>query len=255
MIEQITAPLFDQHKVAHGFFGRIGGVSPAPFAGLNVSTSVGDSAENVNANIALIEKSLGLAPDHLCLLKQTHSVDVISVSSPLDRTNRIEADGMVSATKGLGLGILTADCGPVLFADTKNQIIGACHAGWKGAVGGIVGNVIVAMVKLGAERQHIIAALGPSIHVENYEVGAQFQTDVAQKFPQTEAFFEIPAGASAPHFNLPKCIAAQLESANIADFFISAHCTYAAPQNFFSHRYATHQNIKTGRQLSAIAFI
>jgi YfiH family protein len=255
MTEHFTAPLFDQHNIIHGFFGRQGGVSPEPFAALNVSTSVGDSAENVNANIALIEKSLGLSPNQLCLLKQTHSVDVISVSSPLDRENRIEADGMVTATKGLGLGILTADCGPVLFADTKNQIVGACHAGWKGAVGGIVGHVIEEMEKLGADRQYIVAALGPSIHVKNYEVGEAFQADVIKDFPQTAPFFEIPAGATAPHFNLPKCIAAQLESANIADFYIASHCTYAAPEKFFSHRYATHQKTKTGRQLSAIALI
>ncbi|MCZ4273602.1 peptidoglycan editing factor PgeF [Maritalea porphyrae] len=253
MLNPTTNELLDIDGIGHGFFGREGGQSATPFESLNISFAVGDAPQAVNANLDEIAKHNGVAPQNLCLVKQTHSTDVVSVTAASDRQNRMEADGMVTATNGLALGIQTADCGPVLFADKKNHIIGACHAGWKGAVGGIVGNTIEAMEKLGAERQHIVAVLGPSIRVENYEVGDQFKADVLKQFAPTAPYFKFPKGAKAPHFDLPHCIMDQLESANIADISDLKVCTYQNSATFFSHRKATHLNEKTGRQLSVIA--
>lgn len=255
MLKPITTDLLNLADTAHGFFGRVGGQSTTPFDSLNVSFALGDDPLAVNSNLDAIATHVGVSPQNLCLVRQTHSTDVIGVTSASPRDNRIEADGMVTANKGLALGIQTADCGPVLFADPKNQIIGGCHAGWKGAVGGVVGNTIEAMVKLGAERQHIVAALGPAIRVENYEVGEQFKTDVLAKFPHTGRYFKLPGGAHAPHFDLPKCIMDQLESANLADIVDLGICTFANSDEYFSHRKATHLNEKTGRQLSIIAII
>ncbi|MFT6659859.1 peptidoglycan editing factor PgeF [Maritalea sp.] len=255
MLKPITTDLLNLADTAHGFFGRQSGNSQAPFDSLNVSFAVGDDRQTVNSNLDAIATHVGISPQNLCLVRQTHSTDVICVTSSSPRDNRIAADGMVTATKGLALGIQTADCGPVLFADPKNQIIGGCHAGWKGAVGGVVGNTIEAMVKLGAERQHIVAALGPAIRVENYEVGAQFKTDVLAKFPHTARYFKLPGGARAPHFDLPQCIMDQLESASIAEVSDLGVCTYQNSDDFFSHRKATHLKEKTGRQLSVIAII
>jgi len=255
MLNPTKSDLLKLNGISHGFFGREGGNSTAPYDSLNISFAVGDDPDKVDENLDLIAHQVGVTPRNLCLVKQTHSNDVISVKTASPRTNRAEADGMVTATKGLALGIQTADCGPVLFADAKNQIIGGCHAGWKGAVGGIVGNTIEAMEKLGAERQHIVATLGPSIRAENYEVGDQFKADVLSKFAHTAPYFKLPEGATAPHFDLPHCIMDQLESANIADISDLGICTYANASNFFSHRKATHLEQKTGRQLSVIALL
>lgn len=255
MAEALTAKNLDELGISHGFFERNGGVSKAPFDTLNASVAVGDDADTVNQNLDLVAKSVGVEPSSLCLVKQTHSIDVLAMTAAPDRATRPEADGIVTATPGLALGILTADCGPVLFADPKNRVIGACHAGWKGAVGGIVDNTIYNMIKLGAERKYIVAALGPCIHLENYEVGDTFESDVTKQFPQTLPHFKMPNGADAPHFDLPECIMQQLESANIADAFQMPNCTYDAPSQFFSHRYATHKKIKTGRQISVIALL
>jgi len=240
-------------NIKHGYFGTHGGVSKTPYDSLNVSFAVGDNDADVHKNLDIIATHIGSTNENLCLVKQTHSTNVISVTSPASRNNRAEADGMVTAIKGLALGIQTADCGPVLFADPKNEIIGGCHAGWKGAVGGIVSNTIDEMIKLGSDRQHIIAVLGPTISVQNYEVGDQFRSDIIAQFAHTEPYFKQPSGATAPHFDLPRCIMDQLESANIADVKNMGICTYANADSFFSHRNATHKNAKTGRQLSVIA--
>lgn len=255
MPEAVTTEKLKQQTIAHGFFGRTGGHSNSPFDSLNISFAVGDDPKAVNQNLDDIATQIGVSPANLCLVKQTHSTKVISVTAASPRNDRIEADGMVTATKGLALGIQTADCGPVLFADPKNQIIGGCHAGWKGAVGGIVGNTIEAMVQLGAERQHIIAILGPSIRVESYEVGEKFKADVLAQHAHTAPYFKLPSNAEAPHFDLPHCIMDQLESANIADISDLELCTYQNSDKFFSHRKATHLAEKTGRQLSVISLL
>lgn len=255
MLEAKTATQLELDGIAHGFFGRTGGNSKPPFDSLNISFAVGDDPAAVNKNLDTIATHLSATPSSLCLVKQTHSTRVISVSAASPRNDRIEADSMVTATKGLALGIQTADCGPVLFADPKNKIIGGCHAGWKGAVGGIVSNTIAAMIQLGAQRQNIIAVLGPSIRMENYEVGEQFKADVLAQHAHTAPYFKLPSNAKAPHFDLPHCIMDQLESANIADISDLGLCTYQNNDKFFSHRKSTHLGEKTGRQLSVISLL
>ncbi|WP_036221723.1 peptidoglycan editing factor PgeF [Maritalea myrionectae] len=241
--------------ITHGFFGRAGGVSPAPFDSLNVSIKQGDSQENVTANLTIIADQLGIQPGNFGLLKQVHSINVVQFDGKADWDNRPEADGIVSNVPGTAIGIQTADCGPVLFCDPDNKVIGACHAGWKGAVGGIVHRTLDAMEELGANRHKIHAVLGPCIHPENYEVGDEFKANVLKDWPELEGHFPYPPGATKPHFDLPGTIVHQLESAHL---HTAAHldiCTYANNETYFSHRKATHLDTKTGRQLSAIAIL
>jgi len=255
MDKAANASNLSAHDIKHGFFGRHGGASSSPYNSLNVSFAVGDNPARVHQNLDEVATSSGIASSNLCLVKQTHSTKVLSISSPTDRENRVEADAIVTATAGLAIGIQTADCGPVLFADPVNRVIGGCHAGWKGAVGGIVGNTIDAMIELGAERKSIVAALGPSICVQNYEVGEQFQNSVLTDHPHAASYFKFPDERTKAHFDLPHCIMDQLESANIADFVDLGICTYQNSLDYFSHRQATHLGEKTGRQLSVIALL
>lgn len=232
----------------HGFFGRQGGVSIAPYDSLNVGLAVDDSEASVQANRQAIADSLGGAP--LIVLKQTHSTHVETITAPL--TGVVEGDAMVTATPGLLLGIQTADCTPILFADHQAHIIGAAHAGWRGAVDGIIGNTIAAMVKLGADPEHIVAAYGPTIWAQNYEVGDQFQADFLALHPTGEDLFFTPTGGKA-HFDLPGFVQAQLRDAGVSTIEQVGGCTYDNPDRYFSHRFATHQSRKTGRQMSVIS--
>jgi YfiH family protein len=231
----------------HGFFGRKGGVSPAPYGSLNVGLAVGDDEASVSANRTAIAETLG--DSALIILKQTHSTHVETITAPL--SGMIEGDAMVTATPGLLLGIQTADCTPILFADPIARVVGAAHAGWRGAVDGIIGNTIASMVNLGADPKHIVAAYGPTIWAQNYEVGDQFQADFLALHPTGDDLFFTPTGGRA-HFDLPGFVQARLRDAGVSRVEQVGGCTYANPDLYFSHRLATHQSGKTGRQLSAI---
>mgnify|MGYP000377011734 CR=1 FL=1 len=233
----------------HGFFGRAGGVSTGDYAGLNVSLTMGDEPTHVEINRQIVADTLGLVP--LNILKQTHSTRVQTLTAPIV-PGSIDADALVTAKPGLPLGILTADCTPILFADPEAGVIGAAHAGWRGAAEGIALNTVAAMVALGAEPTRIRAAIGPTISGPNYEVGDQFRTDLLAISPDGERFFTTPAGGK-PHFDLPGFVEAQLRAAGIGPVENLRICTYAAPERYFSHRYATHQRTKTGRQIAVIA--
>ncbi|MBJ3783438.1 peptidoglycan editing factor PgeF [Devosia sediminis] len=234
--------------IRHGFFGRVGGVSTGEFAGLNVSTSVGDDPEHVTVNRSTVADAMGLGP--LVILKQTHSNRAHTVSAPF-APGSVDADALVASTPGLALGILTADCTPILFADPEARVIGAAHAGWRGAVDGIIGNTVAAMVALGADPARIVAVYGPTIHGENYEVGAKFEADFLALHPGGAHHFHIPTGGQ-PHFDLPGFVAEQLLAAGIGNIEQVGFCTYAHPDRYFSHRYATHQGTRTGRQIAVI---
>lgn len=249
MIAFETAPaMAELPAIRHGFFGRGGGASSGDFAGLNVSTSVGDDPEAVATNRRAIVDALDIGP--LCILKQTHSTRVQTITAPM-AAGTIDADAMVTATPHLALGILTADCTPILFADPAARVIGAAHAGWRGAVDGIVGNTVAAMVALGADPARILAAIGPTISGENYEVGDQFKAVFLALHPGGEGNFHTPPGAKA-HFNLPGFVVAQLRQAGVKSIEQVGSCTYAHPGRYFSHRYATHRNTRTGRQIAVI---
>jgi YfiH family protein len=249
MITPETSPALSAvPAIRHGFFGRAGGVSTGDFSGLNVSVTVGDDAGAVAANRQSVAESLGAGP--LAILKQTHSTRVETVTGPI-APGMIDADAMVTATPGITLSILTADCTPILFADPEARVIGAAHAGWRGAVDGIIGNTIAAMVALGADPLRIVAAYGPTIHGDNYEVGEQFRADFLALHPGGAHHFHTPVGKK-PHFDLPGFVAEQLRAAGVRAVEQVGACTYAHPDRYFSHRYATHKRTRTGRQIAVI---
>lgn len=241
--------LTDSDVVRHGFFGRNGGVSTGDFAGLNVSHSVGDNPDAVEENRTLVAKTLGGAP--LVTLKQVHSNRVVTVEAGALAERNVEADAIVTRRADILLGILTADCAPLLFLDRHAGVIGAAHAGWRGAVDGILENTVAAMEALGAQRRRIQLAVGPTISQQNYEVGEQFKADALNQNIRTKTAFATPPGGK-PHFDLPGYIVAEARILGLAEITDTALCTYAEANRFFSHRYATHQQTKSGRQIAVI---
>jgi len=242
----------------HGFFTRCGGVSEGIYASLNCGPGSADAPGRVACNRARAMAELGLPPGALCTLYQEHGVRVLTLDAPLGDA-RPRADGMVSARPGLALGILTADCAPVLLADRAAGVIGACHAGWKGALGGVLGATIDAMEALAANRPTIAAAIGPCIGRQNYEVGPEFRAAFLASAPQNTEFF-APAARADPRrtdhwlFDLPGFIAAALRALGLKDIALLDADTYGQPARFFSFRRATHRGeADYGRQLSAIA--
>ena len=237
--------------VRHGFFGRMGGGSLGAFSQNNMSLSVGDDPGIVERNRSGAAHSLGFGRDKLCLVKQVHGTVVHTVGQRPDNDAPVAADALVTRTPGLALGILTADCTPILLADPEAGVIGAAHAGWRGAVEGIVGTTIAAMVALGAEPGRMVAAIGPTISGDNYEVGPQFMSDFVGLRSDGWRFFSTHDGGRA-HFDLPGFVQAELEQAGIGQVERVGGCTYGAPERYFSHRYATHQGGTTGRQIALI---
>jgi len=246
-----SAALGAMTSIRHGFFGRAGGVSQGVFASNNMSVSVGDAVELVEANRTGVAEALGFERASLCLVKQVHSATVLTITDGNRSESLIEADAMVTKVPGLALGILTADCTPILFADTRAGVIGAAHAGWRGAVDGICGATVEAMVALGADPASIVAAIGPTISGANYEVGEQFKADFLALHPDGESHFFVPDGKKT-HFDLPGFVEAQLRKSGIQSIERVGGCTYGAPERYFSHRHATHQATKTGRQIAII---
>ena len=243
--------LADLPSVRHGFFGRKGGSSLGAFSENNMSIAVGDEPRAVDINRSGAAEALGYFRNALYLLKQVHSNRVRTVTQRPDNDEPFEADAMVTNLPGLALGILTADCTPILLSDPQAGVVGAAHAGWRGAVDGIVGNTVAAMVELGADPARIIGAIGPTISGENYEVGPHFMEDFTRLRPDGWRHFSTRNSARA-HFDLPGFVAAELASAGVTQLERIGGCTYAHPDRYFSHRYATHQGGKTGRQIAII---
>lgn len=235
----------------HGFLGRRGGVSTGVFAGLNVSEKGGDDLTLVAKNRHRAAASLGFPAGHLATLYQIHSNRVVTLTAPPAANDRPRADALVTNLPGLLLGILTADCTPILFADPVAGVAGATHAGWKGAVDGIIGNTVAAMVALGAQPHRVIAAIGPTISQANYEVGPQFMAEFLALHPGGHQHFVTPHGGRE-HFDLPGFVAAELALAGVGTVQDLAQCTYGAPERYFSHRHATHAGCTTGRQIALI---
>jgi len=240
--------------IAHGFFGREGGVSEGVYASLNCGPGSKDDPSSVAENRE--RAAAALAPDtKLITLAQIHSpkVHVVGPGWPPDLNGRPEGDGMVTALPGLALGIQTADCAPVLFADAEARVIGAAHAGWKGALGGVLEALIAAMEGLGARRDKIAAAIGPTISQANYEVGGEFRDRFLAADPAHTVFFIPSAKAGHFHFDLPAYVAARLAGAGIGDSADLGLCTYPPENGFFSFRRTTHRGEGDyGRQISAI---
>jgi YfiH family protein len=237
-------------RLRHGFFTRRGGASSGIFQGLNCGHGSSDQAEIVTINRTRAAKAMGLAPSHLLSVQQVHSPDVVTLTRPFEQKPRVDA--MVTATPGLGLGILTADCQPVLFADDAAGVIGAAHAGWKGAQAGVLEATIDAMEALGAARDRITAVIGPSISQRAYEVGPDFMDDFMMEDPDNSRFFAGGQGDRV-QFDLPGYGLARLRAAGVGHAEWTGHCTYSDPERFFSYRRTTHAgNADYGRLLSVI---
>jgi hypothetical protein len=245
---------FDLAGVRHGFFGRAGGVSRGVYDSLNCGLGSADLRDAVIENRARVAANLGVAPTHLLTCHQIHSATAVVVDTPWSPDRRPEADALVTATPGLAVGALAADCAPVLFVDPAAKIVAAAHAGWKGAVSGVLESTVAAMIGLGARRERIEAALGPCISGANYEVGSEFEANFLARDPSARRFFTIPAGRTRAHFHLPAYVLARLASAGVGRIHDASTCTYADAAGYFSYRRTTHRREPDyGRQISAIA--
>jgi len=234
----------------HGFFTRQGGASSGIFAGLNCGPGSSDQAEIVAINRARVACALQVDAAHLVTLHQVHSPDVVTLDGP--PVDRPRADAMVTNTPGLALGILTADCQPVLFADKEARVIGAAHAGWRGALDGVLEATVEAMERLGARRDQIIATIGPTISRSAYEVGPEFLQRFAEDDPGNATFF-INGKPGKYHFDLPGFGLHRLKQAGVGKARWLGRCTYGEPSSFFSYRRATHaREADYGRLISAI---
>lgn len=236
----------------HAFFTREGGVSNGLYASLNGGLGSDDDPAHVIDNRRRMAEHLGVAPTHFLTAFQIHSPDVAVATEPWDNASRPRADAMVTKVPGLALGVTAADCGPILFVDPAARVIGAAHSGWKGAIGGVLENTIAAMENLGAARKDIIAAIGPLIRQQSYEVGAEFVTRFTDTDAGNSKFFVSSANTGHAMFDLAGFIRMRLERAGIAIVDDVDVDTYA-DERFFSYRRATHRKEPDyGRNIHAI---
>ena len=246
-----------QTGIGHGFFARRGGVSGGLYSSLNCGNGSDDSASNVVKNQTLVADYLGVSPDTLLTLYQIHSDKTVTVTDPWLPAERPQADAMVTNTPGLAIGVLTADCAPVLFADETRGVIAAAHAGWQGALSGVVEQTITAMCALGAERGSIIAVVGPCIGQHNYQVGPEFRDTFLSANRRYESLFAPSPDETRPdhwQFDLRGFVEGRLHESGLHAVSSIAMCSYANPDKFFSYRRATHHGeADYGRNISAIA--
>jgi len=234
-LEVLTHDILAPHR--HGFFTRKGGASSGVFEGLNCGQGSSDQTEVVALNRARVAQAMDVASDHLISVHQVHSPDVIVVDGPLDEKPKV--DGIVTCNPDVALGVLTADCQPVLFADTQAGVVGAAHAGWKGAILGVLEATIETMVSQGAQRENIKAVIGPCISQAAYEVGPEFFDDVMAEGDGLERFFAKGRGDRL-QFDLPGFGLSRLRAAGVEAEW-TGHCTYAEPERFYSYRRTVHR--------------
>ena len=249
-----AASLSKLADIRHGFFTRAGGVSHGVYASLNGGVGSNDAPGNVAENRARMAAALGVSADRLLTAYQIHSPDVVVVDKPWSSQNRPRADAIATRTPHLAIGVSTADCGPLLFADSQARVIGAAHAGWRGAFTGVIEALIAAMENLGADRSRIIAALGPTIRQPNYEVGPEFIERFVTTDRDNERFFAPSDRAGHAMFDLTGYIAGRIQRAGIVHFEDLGLCTFADPERFFSFRRTTKLSEPDyGRHINAIA--
>lgn len=247
-LDIVTSPLLD--GVAHGFFGRRGGASSGIFEGLNCGGGSSDQAEIVTMNRDRVADAMGVTPNNLVTVHQVHSAKAVMLSAPTP--DRPQADAIVTATPGLAIAVLTADCQPVLFADRQAGVIGAAHAGWRGALDGVLEATIDAMEAAGARRDDIHAVIGPTISQRAYEVGQEFLERFLDEDPASARFF-INGADGRYLFDLPGYGLMRLRDAEIGSAEWTRHCTYGDDQRFYSYRRATHRGeADYGRLISVI---
>jgi YfiH family protein len=240
--------------IRHAFFTRDGGVSNGIYASLNGGVGSNDEPAHVAENRARMAASLGVRPDHLVTAYQIHSPDVVTLDGPWAPQQRPRADALVTKRPGLAIAVTTADCGPVLLADGRACVVGAAHAGWRGAANGVLEATIAAMEDCGADRERIVAALGPMIRQSSYEVGPEFVAAFQAQDTANDRFFAPASRAGHALFDLAGYIATRLAAAGIRHIEDLGHCTYSDPARFFSYRRSTHRRESDyGRHINAIA--
>lgn len=239
-------------NIVHGFYTRHGGTSEGIYESLNVGPSSGDHPQNVSENRKAIVQHMGLSQDDLVTPWQYHSADVV-IATKHWGNERPKADGIVTNTPNLPIAIVTADCGPVLFCDPKNNIIAATHAGWRGATGGVLEATVDKMIEIGAARENIQTVLGPTISAKNYEIGPEMVDILLSLSPDNESHLSPSLNANHAMFDLPGYIVTRLKKIDVKANS-TGHCTYEDENRFFSYRRMTHRGEPDyGRQISAIA--
>jgi YfiH family protein len=240
--------------IRHAFFTREGGVSSGFYASLNGGTGSRDSPAKVAENRARMATALGTPAQRLLTVYQTHSAQVVTAETPWPAdAARPRADALVTRVPALAIGVTTADCGPVLLADAAARVIGAAHAGWRGALSGVLEATVAAMERLGAVPANMRAALGPLIRQSNYEVGSDLIERFAAEDPTSKPFFIPGSRQGHSQFDLAGYIAARLKRAGVGQIEDLGRCTYADAALFFSYRRATHRaESDYGRHISAI---
>jgi len=250
----IRSPRLDEARtrgIRHGYFTRVGGISTGIYRGLNTGPGSADDPAHVGENRRRVADWMGVPPERLLNVHQIHSPDVVVAREPFAGA-RPKADAIVTDRPGVAVAASTADCGPVLFADAQARVIGAAHAGWKGAFGGVLENTIAAMETLGARRDRIVAVLGPSIGPRNYEVGPEFVARFVEADAGNAAYFVPSARDAHAMFDLNRYTVDRLAKAGVEAHGLG-RCTYAEEDLFFSYRRSTHRNEPDyGRQVSAI---
>ncbi len=238
--------------IAHGFFGRRGGVSSGIFASLNCGYGSNDDADAVRENRTRVAAWLGTREPQLLTVYQIHSADAVQVTTPWVRADAPKADGMATNVPGIALGVLAADCAPVLLADATAGVVGSAHAGWKGALGGVVESVVALMEKLGAQRSRIRAAVGPCISQASYEVGPEFRERFVEAAADNARYFVPSSREHHWQFDLPGYVRTRVAGIGVEIDGVNP-CTYEDEKGLFSYRRATHRSEpEYGRNLSAI---
>jgi YfiH family protein len=236
----------------HAFFSREGGVSNGIYAGLNGGVGSQDDTANVAENRRRMAEAVGVTPERFLTLYQIHSPDVVVVTEPWNGQARPRADALVTRVEGLAIGVTAADCGPVLFVDPQARVIGAAHAGWKGALTGVLEATVAAMEKLGAERAGIVAGVGPLIRQQSYEVGGEFVERFIDRDADNAQFFIPSAREGHAMFGLAAFIRARLENAGVLMIDDVGIDTYS-DERFYSYRRSVHRTEPDyGRHVHAI---
>ena len=240
--------------IRHAFFTRAGGVSGGLYASLNGGVGSRDAAEHVAENRARMAAALGVEPNRFLTAYQIHSPTVVVAEAPWTSEERPRADAIVTRMRALAIGVSTADCGPILLADPQARVIGAAHAGWRGALAGVIAATVAAMERLGAARVNLRAAIGPMIRQANYEVGPDLIARFDTEDPASHRFFSPASRDGHAHFDLAGYVAEQLKRAGVGHIEDLGLCTYADTAQFFSFRRTTHRaEADYGRHVNAIA--
>ncbi|ESQ81607.1 hypothetical protein AEAC466_20750 [Asticcacaulis sp. AC466] len=234
---RILHPLLDLAQIQHGFFTRNGGASGDIYGTLNLGLGSNDDQEKVAENRRRVAASFGRPENYLLSLHQTHSNIAVKVNEPFTG-ERPQADGLVTARAGIVLSALSADCAPILFCDPQSRVIGSCHAGWKGAMGGIIESTIKAMCQQGAKAERIRAVVGPCIQQASYEVGADYEATIVKDDPEARPFFAAAADMDKRMFDLPGYCVMRLKRAGCAETASTGHDTCADASQFYSNRRA-----------------